>query len=117
MATAPPPPGTQQQTDPAAPAGPRLRFCPESNDLLYPQEDKERKVRGRERLREWCFLEEEGKTDRPTAPTMPLLARCCACPPGGTTRRSTPPLARFRVIPRPPCLITPEECIPRSVSH
>jgi hypothetical protein len=29
----------------AAPAGPRLRFCPESNDLLYPQEDKERKVR------------------------------------------------------------------------
>ena len=29
---------------PAAP-GPKLRFCPESNDLLYPQEDRERKVR------------------------------------------------------------------------
>ncbi len=24
--------------------GPKLRFCPESNDLLYPKEDKERKV-------------------------------------------------------------------------
>lgn len=23
--------------------GPKLRFCPESNDLLYPKEDKERK--------------------------------------------------------------------------
>jgi hypothetical protein len=30
---------------PPATAGPLLRFCPESNDLLYPQEDKERKVR------------------------------------------------------------------------
>lgn len=28
----------------AAP-GPKLRFCPESNDLLYPEEDRERKVR------------------------------------------------------------------------
>ena len=28
---------------PSAP-GPKLRFCPESNDLLYPQEDRERKV-------------------------------------------------------------------------
>ena len=27
-----------------ASSGPRLRFCPESNDLLYPKEDKERKV-------------------------------------------------------------------------
>lgn len=26
-----------------APAGPSLRFCPESNDLLYPVEDRERK--------------------------------------------------------------------------
>ncbi|KAK9792281.1 hypothetical protein WJX73_010126 [Symbiochloris irregularis] len=25
-------------------AGPQLRFCPESNDLLYPKEDKDRKV-------------------------------------------------------------------------
>lgn len=25
-------------------AGPRLRFCPESNDLLYPREDRERRV-------------------------------------------------------------------------
>ncbi|KAI3436071.1 hypothetical protein D9Q98_002129 [Chlorella vulgaris] len=25
-------------------AGPTLRFCPESNDLLYPREDKERRV-------------------------------------------------------------------------
>ena len=25
-------------------AGPRLRFCPESNDLLYPREDRERQV-------------------------------------------------------------------------
>lgn len=25
-------------------SGPKLRFCPESNDLLYPKEDKERKV-------------------------------------------------------------------------
>ena len=24
-------------------AGPKLRFCPESNDLLYPKEDRERK--------------------------------------------------------------------------
>lgn len=24
-------------------SGPKLRFCPESNDLLYPKEDKERK--------------------------------------------------------------------------
>lgn len=24
-------------------AGPKLRFCPESNDLLYPKEDKDRK--------------------------------------------------------------------------
>lgn len=24
--------------------GPRLRFCPESNDLLYPREDRERRV-------------------------------------------------------------------------
>lgn len=24
-------------------SGPKLRFCPESNDLLYPKEDRERK--------------------------------------------------------------------------
>ncbi len=24
--------------------GPKLKFCPESNDLLYPKEDRERKV-------------------------------------------------------------------------
>lgn len=24
-------------------AGPKLRFCPESNDLLYPKEDRERR--------------------------------------------------------------------------
>ena len=24
-------------------SGPKLRFCPESNDLLYPKEDKEHK--------------------------------------------------------------------------
>lgn len=24
--------------------GPKLRFCPESNDLLYPKEDKDRRV-------------------------------------------------------------------------
>jgi hypothetical protein len=40
MATA----GAPASQPPEKPAGPRLRFCPESNDLLYPQEDKERKV-------------------------------------------------------------------------
>ncbi len=30
--------------DAASKAGPRLRFCPESNDLLYPREDRERRV-------------------------------------------------------------------------
>ena len=24
--------------------GPKLRFCPESNDILYPREDKQRRV-------------------------------------------------------------------------
>jgi len=24
--------------------GPKLKFCPESNDLLYPKEDRERKI-------------------------------------------------------------------------
>lgn len=32
-------PGQQQQER----AGPKLRFCPESNDLLYPKEDRERR--------------------------------------------------------------------------
>jgi hypothetical protein len=53
MAAAAPPAST------AAPAGPRLRFCPESNDLLYPQEDKERKVSGACVLRE----QEAGRGD------------------------------------------------------
>ncbi|KAK9832004.1 hypothetical protein WJX81_007830 [Elliptochloris bilobata] len=37
--------GAAEESEPSKPPpGPRLRFCPESNDLLYPKEDRERKV-------------------------------------------------------------------------
>lgn len=51
----------------AARSGPKLRFCPESNDLLYPREDKERKklVRGA------CGAAQPGRRWLPTAAAPP----------------------------------------------
>ena len=85
---------------PAAP-GPKLRFCPESNDLLYPQEDRERKVlvlvcrncgyQEDAPRSEWCVHRSEIRhsarertvvlRDVRADPTLPCTrdARCPAC--------------------------------------
>ena len=80
-------------------AGPLLRFCPESNDLLYPQEDKERKV-------SVCMLREEereGERGRDAHNATPIPAHPTTPPSPPPPPGPRPRLPQLRLLRgRPP---------------
>ena len=102
-------------------SGPKLRFCPESNDLLYPKEDKERKVlvyfcrrcvRGHTRV----GRAEEWRQEGVQCSTLQYHTQC-----SNATRWCAVPGNRHRLLPLPPHLLcgrAPASLpLPRAAAH